>query len=130
MRLRLGGAGSVVGESQFVFPSDCIAWSRRGNAVDVRDGVDMDEREWVCAELVAERKREGVERAAGYKSSVARCVSGCPVRMSIGGVGGGRFLGMTPEPVPWCTLAWWSTAATSAACCSNMWTRMEKLWAA
>ena len=57
------------------------------------------EREEVCAELAAEWKRLEAERAAGGKSSVARRAPGCPIRTSIGGAGGGRILGLPPEPV-------------------------------
>ena len=82
-------------------PSDCFEWSRRDSAFDVRDEVNEAEREEACAEPVSGRMRLGAEWAAGDESNVARWAPGCPVRMSIGGVGGGRILGLTPEPAQW-----------------------------
>ena len=64
----------------------------------MRDEVNANGRERVCAEPVSEWKCLEVGWDAGDASSVARRVPGCPVRMSFGGVGGGRILGMTPEP--------------------------------
>ena len=59
------------------------------------------EREEGCAGLAAGWRRSDAERAAGDKCNVARWVPVCPVRMSIGCVGGGRMPGMTPEPALW-----------------------------
>ena len=90
LRPRMVGTAPGVGESHFVFPSDCFEWSRRDNAFDARDEVGVDDRERVCAELASEWKRSEVDWGAREKPNVARCVPGCPVRASI--------LGMTPEP--------------------------------
>ena len=99
LRLRIRGAAPGAGESRFAFPSDCFAWSCRDNAFDVRGGVSDDERDEVCPQLVAARRRLEPEWAAGNKSGVARWVPGRTARLSIGGVGGGRMLALTPEPV-------------------------------
>ena len=56
-RLRMHGTAPGAGESLFVFPSDCFERSRRDDAFDVRDAVDIDEREGVCAELASAWKR-------------------------------------------------------------------------
>ena len=81
--------------------SDRLEWSRRGNAFDVRYGVSDGEREGICDQLVAEWRRLEAEWVAGDMSGSARWVPGCPVRLSIGGVGGGSMLCLTPEPVLW-----------------------------
>ena len=99
LRLCIAGAG----ESHFASPSDCFWRSRRGSAFHVRDKVSDAERQGVCAQLVVWWKRLGVEWTAGDKSNVACWDPGCPVRMSPGGVGGGRILGITPEAAPWST---------------------------
>ena len=52
---------------------------------------------------MAEWERLEAKWAAGGKSSVARWVPGRPVRTSKREAGGGRFFGMTPEPVLWST---------------------------
>ena len=54
MSLSTVGAAPGVGESHLVFPSDCFERPRRGDTFDVRDEVDIDDREMVCAELVSE----------------------------------------------------------------------------
>ena len=97
------GSASVAGESHFAFPWECFERMRFDNASDVRDEVDVEDREGVCAELVAEWKCLDAEWGAGDKSNVARVALGCPIRMSIGLVGGGRSLGMTPGPALWRT---------------------------
>ena len=102
-RLRSRGTAPGAWESQFAFPPYCSAWSRRDNVFDVRDEVSEGDREEVRAQLVAEWKRPEAERAADGTSNVAQWVSGCPARISAGGVGGGRMLGMAPEPVLWPT---------------------------
>ena len=99
LRFRMVGADPGPDGSHFASPSDCSEWSCRDSAFDVRDKVNDAEREEVCAELAAEWKRLEAERAAGGKSSVARRAPGCPIRTSIGGAGGGRILGLPPEPV-------------------------------
>ena len=71
------------------------------DAFNVRDEVNIDERVRACAELMEEWKRLEAEWAAGDKFNVSRWFPGSPGRVSPGGVGGRRFLGMTPEPVLW-----------------------------
>ena len=39
--------------------------------------------------------------ARGESAERARWIPGCPVRASLGGVGGNRLLVLTPEPAPW-----------------------------
>ena len=95
LRISMGGTAPGVGESHFAFPSDSFTWSCRGSFFDVRDELSVDAGQDVCAQLVVELRR----LEAGDKSKVARWVSGRPVRISVGGVGGARMLGMTPEPV-------------------------------
>ena len=50
-RLRMVGTAPAVGELRSVLPSDCLEWSRRDNASDVRVEVDVDDRESVYAEF-------------------------------------------------------------------------------
>ena len=90
--LRLGGAAPGVGESHFVSPSDCFERSRRDGASDARDGVSTDEREDVSVQSVAKWRRLEAEWIAGDNSGVARRVPGCPVCLSLGGVGWRSFV--------------------------------------
>ena len=78
LRPRMGGGAPGAGESQFAFPSAFFGWSRRDDAFVVRDKVSDDDREGVCAELVAEWKRLEAEWAVGHESSDARWAPGMP----------------------------------------------------
>ena len=97
--LRMASTPPDGGESHFAFPSDCPAWSCRDGTFDVRDKVCDAEREEACAQLFAGWGRLEARWVAGDKSHVARWVPGCPIRMFLGGVGGGRRLGVSPEAV-------------------------------
>ena len=100
LRLRVGGAAPDSGDSHLEFPSGSFARSCRGNAFEVCGKVSDDECEEVRAQFVAKR----IRLEDGFRlSGVSRWVPGCPVRMSPGGVGGGRMLGVTPERVLWPT---------------------------
>ena len=96
----LGGTAPGSGVSHFVFPSGCSEGPCRNHASDVRDKVSDDEREDVCTLLEAERSRLEAEWVAGNVSGFPRWVPGRPARLSLGGVGGGRMLALSPEPAP------------------------------
>ena len=101
-----GGAAPGARESHFAFPLAAC----RGNAFSMRGKVGDGEREDVCVQLAAEGRRLEVGWAAGDKSGAEQWVPGRPVRLSLGGVGSGRMLGMTPEPVLWPT---WQAVANN-----------------
>ena len=61
LRLRVAGTAPGVGESHFVFPSECFRQSYRERAFDVRGPVNVDGRESTCAKLAAEWKRSKSE---------------------------------------------------------------------
>ena len=89
LRLRMAGTSPDAGESHFAFPSDCSAWSCRDGIFYVCVKVSDAEREEVCVQLFAEWSRLEAECASGDKFTVARRAPGRPIRMSLGGVGGG-----------------------------------------
>ena len=70
--------------------------------------MEQGDPERVCGELVAEwAQLEHGWSVEGEKDRAARWAPGCVVRVAIGGVrgvGGRRFLGMTPAPVRWSAL--------------------------
>ena len=100
---RFGGSAPGVSVSHFALPPGSFPRSCCVNAIDVRDEVGEADREGVRAQLVAEWMRFEAGWVEGVKSIVAWRSSGRPVRISLGGVGGGRMLGMTPVPGPWPT---------------------------
>ena len=54
LRLRIAGTVPGVGESHFVFLSDCSGWRRRDGAFDVHNSADCGGRERTCSDVAAE----------------------------------------------------------------------------
>ena len=99
-----------VGECHFAFPSDCFPRSSTDGMFVIGDEVSEMDREAARSTLVRERKNLEGAFARGELSGFAWWISGRPVRVSLGGVGGNRLLVLTPEPASW---ELWTAAASN-----------------
>ena len=93
LRASLAGAAPSISGAHFVFASDCFPRAAKDGSLDFRSRVDVRGRNDVCKQLMSEWKALEDEWPRGNWSKCARWVSGCPVRLSVGGVGGNRFFG-------------------------------------
>ena len=64
----------------------------------VADEVSETDREALRSPPVREWKNCESASMRGEPSGYARWIPGCPIRVSLGGVGGNRLLVLTPEP--------------------------------
>ena len=99
LRLHLGGPSPSLGEKHYASASDCSPWISVDGSFIAHGKVADEGREEACQLLMDEWRELEASYTRGAKSGVARWVPGCPVRVSIGGVGGHRMLVLTPEPV-------------------------------
>ena len=93
------------GECHFAFPSDCFSCATSDGVFVTGDEVSEPDRESVSMTLVREWKCFERMLMRGDSDGYARRFPGCPVRVSLGGVGGNRLLLLTPEPAS--RELWW-----------------------
>ena len=101
LQVRLGGTAPGVGGSHFAFPSDCFPRATSDRTFVTDDEVSEPDREALCSTLVRERKNFEGAVMRGGTSGYALWAPGCPVRVSLDGVGGNRLSLLPPEPASW-----------------------------
>ena len=101
LQFRLASSAPEVGECHFAFLSDCSPWASPDGMSAISERVPKDECGEACPALVGEWRDLEVSYVRGDRSECARWISGCPARVSPGGVGGNRWVAMTPEPISW-----------------------------
>ena len=106
LQSRFAGAAPEVGECHFAFPSDCFPWASPDGMFVIGEGAPEDEREETCQARARETRALEVAFVRGDRSARARWIPGCPASVSLGGVGGNRWLVMTPEPTSWDLCLW------------------------
>ena len=104
-------AGTVPGlcGGHYAFASDCCPWSSADGAFFAEGPVRQDPREDVCEELIKRRHYLEEAYARGVYAGAFKWYVGCPVKFSIGGIVGNRWLLCTPEAASWKT--WRSVTA-------------------
>ena len=83
------------------FAPDSFPRAPEGGCFVAQAAVGELGRERVRQELASEKDALPRCRSGGRRTGCARLARGCPIRASVGGVGGRRFLAMTPEPASW-----------------------------
>ena len=93
LRAFLAGAAPGIGGVNFGIASDCPPRPAEDGNFDVRGRVDDRDPRGVCKEPMSVWQVPEDECPRGNRYDCARSVSGCPIRLSVGGVGGNHFFG-------------------------------------
>ena len=101
LQVSLGGTAPGVGGGHFAFPSDCFPRATSDGMFATDDEVSEPDREALRSTLVREWKNFEGAVMRGGTSGYALWAPGCPVRVSLGGVGGNRLSLLPPEPASW-----------------------------
>ena len=101
LRASSAGCAPSRGESHLLSPSDGRPWSLAQQKLMVRQRPHSADLSVTCQRLRETWSRVEGERGDGNSSPRFEFASGAPLRFAAAGVGGGRFLVVTPCPRSW-----------------------------
>ena len=99
LQVQIAGTAPGVGEYHYAFASDCFGWSTQDRSFLIVPAVGESEWDRACSKLVEEWSEQERAYMQDDHSVQTKWMSGGPVRATIGGIGGNRWLLMVPEPV-------------------------------
>ena len=97
----LAGRTPLCGESHVLLPPDARPRRRVQQEFVARPRPSVVDMSATCQRLCKDWSRIEREWGGGNESPRSEFAPGAPVRFALAGVGGARFLGMTPCPIAW-----------------------------